>query len=128
YRPPHAPAAGQPQARARVRRQRRGRLAQHLDRPGSVPEHCPAGAPFRQPADRLRPQLGGADPHDLLPTPTRTRRGQGRRPPAAPPPWKEDVVRTETFSTPGKVKLEISLPSGDVDLETGAGETTTAEA
>jgi DUF4097 and DUF4098 domain-containing protein YvlB len=36
-------------------------------------------------------------------------------------------MRTETFSTPGKVKLEISLPSGDVDLETVAGDTTTVE-
>jgi hypothetical protein len=36
-------------------------------------------------------------------------------------------VRTETFSTPGKVKLEINLPSGDVDLETVEGDTTTVE-
>jgi DUF4097 and DUF4098 domain-containing protein YvlB len=36
-------------------------------------------------------------------------------------------MRTETFSTPGKVTLEISLPSGDVDLETVAGDTTTVE-
>jgi DUF4097 and DUF4098 domain-containing protein YvlB len=36
-------------------------------------------------------------------------------------------MRTETFSTPGKVKLEISIPSGDVDLETIEGETTTVE-
>jgi hypothetical protein len=36
-------------------------------------------------------------------------------------------MREETFSTPGKVKLEISLPAGDVDLETGAGDSTTVE-
>jgi hypothetical protein len=36
-------------------------------------------------------------------------------------------VRTETFSTPGKVKLEINIPSGDVDLETVEGDTTTVE-
>ena len=36
-------------------------------------------------------------------------------------------MRTETFSTPGKVKLEISIPSGDVDLETVEGDTTIVE-
>lgn len=36
-------------------------------------------------------------------------------------------MRTETFSTPGKVKLEINLPAGDVDLETVEGDTTTVE-
>jgi hypothetical protein len=36
-------------------------------------------------------------------------------------------MRQETFSTPGKVSLEISLPSGEVDLETEAGTSTTVE-
>src|SRR5262245_25318649 len=36
-------------------------------------------------------------------------------------------MRTETFSTPGKVRLEISIPSGDVDLEAVEGDTTTVE-
>jgi DUF4097 and DUF4098 domain-containing protein YvlB len=36
-------------------------------------------------------------------------------------------MRSETFSTPGKVKLDISIPSGDVDLQTNGGETTTVE-
>jgi len=36
-------------------------------------------------------------------------------------------VRHETFSTPGQVKLEISIPSGDVDVETVDGDTTAVE-
>jgi DUF4097 and DUF4098 domain-containing protein YvlB len=36
-------------------------------------------------------------------------------------------MRTETFATPGKVKLEISIPSGEVDLATVEGDTTTVE-
>jgi DUF4097 and DUF4098 domain-containing protein YvlB len=36
-------------------------------------------------------------------------------------------MRTEKFDTPGKVKLEISIPSGDVDLQTNGGDTTTVE-
>ena len=36
-------------------------------------------------------------------------------------------MRHETFSTPGPVKLEISIPSGDVDVETVDGDTTAVE-
>jgi DUF4097 and DUF4098 domain-containing protein YvlB len=36
-------------------------------------------------------------------------------------------MRTETFSTPGPVKLEISIPSGEVDIETVEGDTTEVE-
>lgn len=36
-------------------------------------------------------------------------------------------MRHETFSTPGPVKLEINIPSGDVDVETVDGETTAVE-
>ena len=36
-------------------------------------------------------------------------------------------MRHETFSTPGAVKLEISIPSGDVDVETVDGDTTAVE-
>ena len=36
-------------------------------------------------------------------------------------------MRTETFSTPGKVKLEINIPAGDVDIETVDGDTTTVQ-
>jgi DUF4097 and DUF4098 domain-containing protein YvlB len=36
-------------------------------------------------------------------------------------------VRSETFSTPGHVALEISIPAGDVDIETVDGETTSVE-
>jgi DUF4097 and DUF4098 domain-containing protein YvlB len=33
-------------------------------------------------------------------------------------------MRSETFSTPGKVKLEINIPTGDVDIETVDGDAT----
>lgn len=36
-------------------------------------------------------------------------------------------MRHETFSTPGPVKLEISIPSGDVDVETVDDDTTAVE-
>lgn len=36
-------------------------------------------------------------------------------------------MRTETFETPGKVKLEVNIPTGDVDIETVDGETTTVQ-
>jgi DUF4097 and DUF4098 domain-containing protein YvlB len=36
-------------------------------------------------------------------------------------------VRTETFSTPGKVKLDVNIPTGDVDVETAETDTTTVE-
>jgi hypothetical protein len=36
-------------------------------------------------------------------------------------------MRTEAFDTPGKVRLELSLPSGEIDLETEPGTTTTVE-
>ncbi|HEY8192311.1 MAG TPA: DUF4097 family beta strand repeat-containing protein [Gaiellaceae bacterium] len=36
-------------------------------------------------------------------------------------------MRHETFSTPGQVKLEISIPGGDVDVETVEGDTTSVE-
>ncbi len=36
-------------------------------------------------------------------------------------------MRDATFSTPGPVKLEISIPTGDVDIETVDGDTTTVE-
>ncbi len=36
-------------------------------------------------------------------------------------------MRQETFSTPGPVKLEISIPVGDIDVETVDGDTTAVE-
>lgn len=36
-------------------------------------------------------------------------------------------MRTETFSTPGRVELQISIPAGDVDLETVADKETIVE-
>jgi hypothetical protein len=36
-------------------------------------------------------------------------------------------VRSETFSTPGQVKLDVNIPTGDVDIETVDGETTSVE-
>lgn len=36
-------------------------------------------------------------------------------------------MRTETFSTPGGVSLEISIPAGDVDIETIDGDETAVE-
>jgi DUF4097 and DUF4098 domain-containing protein YvlB len=36
-------------------------------------------------------------------------------------------VRTETFSTPGSVSLEINIPAGDVDIETIDGDETEVE-
>ena len=36
-------------------------------------------------------------------------------------------MRSETFSTPGQVKLEIGIPSGDVDIETVEGDTTAVQ-
>jgi DUF4097 and DUF4098 domain-containing protein YvlB len=36
-------------------------------------------------------------------------------------------VRTETFSTPGKVKLDVNIPTGDLDVETAETDTTTVD-
>jgi DUF4097 and DUF4098 domain-containing protein YvlB len=36
-------------------------------------------------------------------------------------------MRTETFSTPGKVKLDVNIPAGNLDIETVDGDTTTVE-
>ena len=36
-------------------------------------------------------------------------------------------MRSETFATPGQVKLEISIPTGHVDVETADGDTTSVE-
>jgi hypothetical protein len=36
-------------------------------------------------------------------------------------------VRTETFPTPGPVRLQIQIPSGDVDVQTGDVQETTVE-
>jgi DUF4097 and DUF4098 domain-containing protein YvlB len=36
-------------------------------------------------------------------------------------------VRHETFSTPGKVKVEINIPAGNVDIETVDGDTTSVQ-
>src|SRR5918997_869300 len=74
-------------------------------------------AQLRQPADRLRPQLGG-ESHDVLPASVRACRGEDRPAPAAAP-RKEAAVRSETFSTPGPVALRIRIPNGHVEIETG---------
>jgi Putative adhesin len=36
-------------------------------------------------------------------------------------------MRSETFSTPGHVKLEVNIPTGDLDVETAETETTSVE-
>jgi DUF4097 and DUF4098 domain-containing protein YvlB len=36
-------------------------------------------------------------------------------------------MRSETFETPGKVKVEVNIPTGDVDIETVDGETTSVQ-
>src|SRR6185437_2092956 len=137
-RPDLAAPAGGAEGGRRGRRRPRGRLRQHVARPlahtaRQLGRRRTARA--RQPTDRLRPELRRRD----VRPPAIWTRGSTRRlarspqaradqlPGDHPSHPRPPVMRREVFETPGQVTLDLRVPSGRIDLETGPGTTTEVE-
>ena len=115
-----------------VGRGRRGRLGQHVARPRASAGDLRRRGRVAQPAVRqahhgLLPSLKGAH-DDLLPNTLRSRRDPHRQPRpaarAAAPGREVRPVRRETFNTPGALRLDLRLPSGEIEVETVDGDET----
>src|SRR5919201_3382384 len=76
------------------------------------------------------PKGGGTD--DLLPISLRPRRAPDRRAPAAAHaaaarPSRGPAMRRERFDTPGTLRLDLSVPAGQIDVRTQDGAETSVE-
>src|SRR5262249_32983424 len=131
---------------------RRG-VREHVAAAADLEERKSATARARWPAhDRLRPKLKGASdartstpvwtrtrgaaaargpfdpseggPADGRPAQSRHARPRPLRPPLRRLPAAHRLMPTWDFDTPGKVRLDLEIPFGRVEIETATGETT----